>query len=188
MKRGQWATVATTANQQVGQRNSELMFFRGSVAGQGGFFFFCRFGTTAWTAGDRLFVGLSTGTTAIVTGNPSNLTNVLGFGIDAGDAAVTFMHNDNTTTATKVAIAGQPTLAANQGYDAYIYAKPNDTTVYYRLVNLNTGAEIVNTSVNTNLPVNTTMMSAKALMSNGTNTAVTAAQIGVNRIYVESDR
>ena len=163
------------------------MFFRGSVAGQGGFFFFCRFGTTAWTAGDRLFVGLSTGTTAVVTVNPSTLTNLVGFGIDAGDTAITFMTNDNTLTATKTAIAGQPALAANQGYDAYIYAKPNDSVIYYRLVNLNTGAEIVNTSVNTNLPVNTTAMAPQALMSNGANTPVTSAQIGVNRMYVETD-
>ena len=187
MKRGQWATVVTTANQQVGQRGSENMFFRGSVAGQGGFFFFCRFGTTAWTAGDRLFVGLSTGTTAVVTVNPSTLTNLVGFGIDAGDTAITLMSNDNTLTATKTAIAGQPALAANQGYDAYIYARPNDSTIYYRLVNLNTGAEIVNSSVNTNLPINTTLMAPQALMSNGANTPVTSAQIGVNRMYVETD-
>jgi hypothetical protein len=187
MKRGQWATVVTTANQQVGMRSSENMFFRGSVAGQGGFFFFARFGTTTWTAGDKLFVGLSTGTTAIVTGAPSNLTNIAGFGIDAGDTAITFMTNDNTAAATKTAIAGQPALASNQGYDAYIFAKPNDTVVYYRLVNLNTGAEIVNSSVNTNLPVNTTLMAAHAHMSNGANTPVTSAQIGVNRMYVETD-
>jgi hypothetical protein len=188
MKRGQWATVVTTANQQVGQRSSENMFFRGSVAGQGGFFFFARFGTTTWTAGDRLFVGLNAGTTAVVTVNPSTLTNSIGFAIDAGETAITFMHNDGAGTATKDVIAGQPALASNQGYDAYIYAKPNDTTIYYRLVNLNTGAEIINSSTATDLPVNTTMMSAKALMSNGANTPVTSAQIGVNRIYVETDR
>lgn len=188
MKRGQWATVVTTANQQVGQRSTENMFFRGSVAGQGGFFFFCRFGITSWTAGDRLFVGLIPNSTAVVTANPSLDANSVGFGIDAGDTAITFMHNDGAGSATKDVIAGQPALAANQGYDAYIYAKPNDTTVYYRLVNLNTGAEIINSSTATDLPVNTTMMSAHAVMSNGANTPVTAAQIGINRIYVESDR
>ena len=188
MKRGQWATVVTTLNQQVGQRSSENMFFRGSVAGQGGFFFFCRFGTTTWTAGDRLFVGLSGGTTAIVTGNPSALLNMMGFAIDAGDTAITFMHNDGSGVATKDTIAGQPTLASNQGYDAYIFAKPNDTTIYYRLVNINTGAEIINTSTTTDLAVNTTMMAAHAHMSNGANTPVTSAQIGVNRMYIESDR
>ena len=188
MKRGQWATVVTTTNQQVGQRSTENMFFRGSVAGQGGFFFFCRFGTTAWTAGDRLFVGLIPNSTAVVTANPSLDANSVGFGIDAGDTAITFMHNDAAGSATKDVIAGQPALAANQGYDAYIYAKPNDTTVYYRLVNLNTGAEIINSSTATDLPVNTTMMSAHAVISNGANTPVTSAQIGVNRMYVESDR
>lgn len=187
MIRGRWASVVTTTNQQVGQRSSQNQFYRGAVAGQGGFFFFARFGTEAWTAGDRLFVGLGTGTTGMVTGNPSSLTNILGFGIDAGDSAITFMHNDNSGTATKDAIAGQPTLAANQGYDVYIYAKPNDSTVYYRIDNLNTGATIVDTSTTTDLPVNTTMMAAFALMSNGANTPVTSAQIGLNRVYVETD-
>lgn len=188
MKRGQWATVVTTTNQQVGQRSTENMIFRGSVTGQGGFFFFCRFGTTTWTAGDRLFVGLSPNSTALTTAQPSADPNIAGFGIDAGDTAITFMHNDNAGTAVKDAIAGQPALASNQGYDAYIYAKPNDTTIYYRLVDVNTGAEIINTSTATDLPVNTTMMSAHAVMGNAANTAVTAAQIGVNRMYVETDR
>ena len=188
MKRGQWATVVTTTNQQVGQRSTENMIFRGSVSGQGGFFFFCRFGITTWTAGDRLFVGLSPNSTALVTAQPSADPNIAGFGIDAGDTAITFMHNDNAGAAVKDAIAGQPTLASNQGYDAYIYAKPNDTTIYYRLVDVNTGAEIINSSTATDLPVNTTMMSAHAVMGNAANTAVTAAQIGVNRMYVETDR
>lgn len=187
MIRSRYATVVTTANQQVGQRSSQRQFYRGSVAGQGGFFFFARFGTEAWTAGDRLFVGLGTGTTAMVTGDPSSQTNILGFGVDAGDSAITFMHNTSSGTATKDAIAGQPALAANQGYDVYIYAKPNDSTIYYRMDDLNTGAIIIDSSTTANLPVNTTMMAVFALTSNGANTAATAAQIGVNRMYIETD-
>ena len=187
MIRGLWASVVTTTNQQVGQRSSQNQFYRGSVAGQGGFFFFARFGTEAWTAGDRLFVGMGTGTTAMVTGNPSTLTNTLGFGIDAGDTAISFIHVDNAGVAIKDVIPGQPALAANQGYNAYIYAKPNDATVYYRLDNINTDTTIIDTSTTTALPANTAMMAAFALMSNGANKTVTSAEIGVNRMYIETD-
>lgn len=188
IRRSAWRTVVTTANQQVGQRSSEALFFRGAAARMGGFFFFCRFGIENWTAGDRLFVGLTIGTTAIVTVQPSTLLNTCGFGIDAGDTAISFMHNNGSGTATKEAIAGQPALAANNGYDAYIYCKPNDTTLYYRLDNIVTGLNIIESSVTLKLPANTTLMMAAAVMSNGANTPVNSAGIGVSDIYVETDR
>ncbi len=106
--------------------------------------------------------------------------------MDASDTNITFMHNDNVGTATKEILPDQP--ANTQGYDMYIFAKPADTTVYYRLVDINTGLEIVSSSVTTDLPINSTNMAVFALMSNGANTAVNSAQIGVNRIYIETDR
>jgi hypothetical protein len=39
------------------------------------------------------------------------------------------MHNDSVGIATKDAIAGQPALSSNNAYDAYIFCRPNDTTV-----------------------------------------------------------
>lgn len=185
-KRARYANVVTTANQNLGQRNSAAMFFRGSVAGMGGFFFFARFGFDIYTAGGRLFAGLSVSTTPCAA-DPSALVNCLGFGIDAADSAITFMHNDASGTATKETIAGQPSLASNQGYDCYIYARPNDSTVYYRLDNLLTGATIIDSSVTTDLPVNTTMMTAGVNASNAALTPVNSIQIGINRIYIESD-
>jgi hypothetical protein len=186
IKRGVWSNVVTTTNQVIGQRNTEAMFFRGSIAGTGGFFFTARFGFNTWTAGCRLFVGMHTATT-VVSANPSASLNIVGFGIDAGDTAITFMHNAGTGTATKETITGQPTLANNQGYDAYIFCRPNDSTVYYRLVDLLTGTEIVSSSVTLNLPVATTGMTAGVLGSNAALTTVNAIQLGLNRIYVESD-
>ncbi len=187
--RGAYATVVTTTNQQVGIRPAAAagLWLRGASAGQGGFLFVCRFGIEAWTAGDRLFVGMSAATTALTTGDPSAIVNMLGFGIDAGDTAITFMHNDGSGTATKTAIAGT-TLAALQGYDAYIFCKPNDSTVYYRLDDVNARTTLVDTSTATDLPVNTTFLSPAAVMGNASNALVTAAQIGVVEIYLESDR
>ena len=138
----------------------------------------------------RAFVGLTSGTTAVVTVNPSTLTNMLGFGFDLADTAWTFMHNDASGTCAKETISGQGTLATNNtGYDAYIFCAPNDTTVYYRLDRADTGATLCDTSTNTDLPVNTTMLTAQCIMSNGTaNIVVGAARIGHIRTYIETDR
>lgn len=185
MRRSTFASVVTTANQQVGLR-SEAQYFRGNIAGQGGFFFVCKFGLDNWTAGDRLFVGLCAGTTAVVTVQPSTLANTAGFCIEAGDTAITFLHNDASGTGTKETITGQPTLADNQGYTAYIYCKPNDSVVYYRLDDMLLGTTIVDTSVNSDLPVNTTMLCWQAIMGNAANAVAADARIGVGRVYCQT--
>jgi hypothetical protein len=187
MKRGNWVNVATTANQMVGPGSSEALFQRGGSAGQGGFFYVARFGLSAFTAGSRMFVGLSSSATTL-TGQPSAALNMVGFGLDASETALTFMHNDGTSTATKDVIAGQPALAANQGFDAYIYAKPNDTTIYWRLDNSSTEVTIASGSITTDLPVATTNMYAQAVAGNAALTGVGSVGIGVSRIYVETDR
>lgn len=185
-RRSRYANVVTTTNQVLGQRNTEFMFFRGSIAATGGFFFFARFGFDGWTTGGRLFVGLHTSTNVVAL-DPSSQLNILGFGIDAGNTAITFMHNDASGTATKDTIATQPALATNNGYDAYIFAKPNDNTVYYRLVDINTQTELVNSSTSTDLPANTVGLTVGALASNAALTTVNATMLGVNRMYVETD-
>jgi hypothetical protein len=91
------------------------------------------------------------------------------------------------TPATKVAIPGQPALATGNVYQAYIYCKPNDSTVYYRLDNLLTGAILVDTSTSSALPVNTTDLNAQAVMGNAANVVVGNATLAVNKIYIETN-
>jgi len=179
-------TSATGANTMNSLR-TEAMFFRGAVTGMGGFFFFCRFGFTTYTVGDRLFVGLCVDTTALLTADPSTKLNLLGFALDGADTAISFMHNDGTGTATKDAIAGQPALANNNVYDAFIFCKPNDTTVYYRLDDLSAGTTIIDTSTSTDLPVNTTMLIGTCAIGSGANAGAGVAAIGLNRMYIETD-
>ncbi len=187
-RRSQFPSVVTTLNQQVGTR-SEAMFFRGGTTGQGGFFFAARVGLETWTAGDRLFVGLSAATaTAVCTQQLTNHLNTIGFAINAASTSISLITNDNTGSSTVVTIAGQPALATNNGYAFYLFAKPNDTVVYWQMDDVNTGTKIADGSIATDLPVNTTMMAAHACMSNAANTAANAARIGINRIYIETDR
>lgn len=180
-------TAATGINLMNSLRG-EAMFFRGSVAGQGGFFFFCRFGFTTWTATNRLFVGMCVDTTALLTADPSSKLNLLGFGVGSADTDITFMHNDGSGTATKDTIAGQPALASNNVYDAFIFCKPNDSTVYYRLDDVSAGTTIIDSSTSSDLPVATTMLIPTCAIGSGpTNSGAGVAAIGLNRMYIETD-
>ena len=186
LRRSHFAVV--TGINLMNSLRSEAMFFRGAVAGMGGFFFQCRFGLATWTTTNRLFVGLCVDTTALLTADPSTKFNILGFGVNSADTDITFMHNDGSGAAVKDPIAGQPALASNNVYDAFIYCRPNDNTVYYRLDDISAGTTIINASTSVDLPVNTTMLIATAAIGSGpTNSGANVAIIGVNRMYVETD-
>jgi hypothetical protein len=187
-RRSTYSSVATTTNQTIGVTGADAMFFRGTAGAQGGFFFFCRFGIESWVAGDRVFVGFTaTGAGSVMNGVPSSMSNILGFLVDDGESTLSFGHNDGSGTATKDAITGA-TAVASQGYDAYIFCKPNDTTIYYRLDNVNTGATLIDGSTTTDLPGATGMMRAVATVGNGTNAAANDAKIGLAKIYLETVR
>jgi len=190
MARSTFASVVTTTNQSVGVHSTNSQYFRGNAAGIGGFLFICRFGFTSIKTGMRCFVGLGPNAGTFLSTDPSGNTNILGFGFDLADTAWTFMHNDAIGTATKDAIAGQATLATNNtGFDAYIFCYPNDSVVYYRLDDLVQGTTLCDTSINSELPVNTTGMSPYCAMSNGTaNTTAGDAIIGVNTMTIYTER
>jgi hypothetical protein len=183
MKRGRWANVVTTLNQVLGQRSTEAMFMRGSVAGQGGFFFYARGGFDVWTNGGRMFAGMHTATT-VVSADPSALANTAGFAIDAADNGLISFITRDATTVNKVSTGF--TAVTGKGYDFTMFAPPNGTSISWRIVDLNTGAVASGTS-STNLPVNTTLLTAGVLASNAALTPVTSVQLGVNKIYVETD-
>jgi hypothetical protein len=193
LKRTRSANVATTTNQVLGVSSivtGAAQFWRGNAAGMGGFFFFARFSIELWPAATvRLFVGLQSGTTAVVASDTVPAISMCGLWHKSTDAAtvLNFSTKDGTTQ-TDVAITLNAALAAGQVFDFYMYMKPNDATIYYRLDDLVVGNTLVDTSKSTNLPAVTTFMGPSATMSNGTaNTTVTTTAIGVNRIYVESD-
>jgi hypothetical protein len=183
MKRARWANVVTTVNQVLGQRNTEAMFMRGSVAGQGGFFYYARGGFDVWTNGGRLCACMHTATT-VVSADPSTIANTAGFIIDAADNGLISFLTRDATTSNKVSTG--LTAVTGKGYDFTMFAAPNGSSISWRIVDLNTGTVASGTS-STNLPVNTTLLTAGVLASNGALTAVTAVQLGVNKIYVETD-
>ena len=184
MKRARYANVATTANQVLGQRNSELMFFRGNAANQGGFFFMARFGFDVWANGGRLHAGLHTATT-VVSAQPSALANTVGFHVDTTDNGLIYFGTRDATTLNRVSTGF--TITSGKGYDVYFYCAPGVvSSVSWRIVDINLGTEASGT-LSANLPTANTMLSAGVLASNAALTAVTAIHLGISRIYVETD-
>ena len=182
IKRARYANIVTTLNQVLGQRNTEAMFFRGSVSGQGGFFFFARIGFDVWTNGARFFGGMHSATT-VVSADPSALNNTVGFCIDSADnGAISFLTRG--TVATKASTGF--TAVTGKGYDVYAFCAPNSSQISWRIVDINTSVEASGIAT-LNLPTNTTMLTAGVLASNATLTPVTSVQLGINRIYVETD-
>lgn len=199
MKRTTSTNVVTTTNQVLGVSSivsTAAMFWRGNSAGQGGFFFFARFGIETLTAGSpnatRMFVGLQSGTTSVLASDTIPAISCVGLWHDTTDGAnVINLLTKDGTTATKNALTGSPTTpyATGQGYDFYMFCKPNDNTIYYRLDNLNLGTTLVDSSVTTTVPAATTFMGPVVGMSNGTaNIVASTVGIGINRVYVESDK
>jgi len=183
IRRARYANVATTANQVLGQRNADNIFFRGAATAQGGFFFYTRCGFDVWTNGGRFFAGMATAQT-VISSNPSALNNTVGFCVDDTDnGAISFLTR-NAATATKVSTG--LTISSNKGYDIFIFNAPNSGTFGYRIIDINTGTEFSGTTTTTT-PVAGTGLTANVLASNAALTTVTAIQLGVVKIYIEVD-
>ena len=182
IRRSLYANVVTTLQQVLGQRITENLFFRGAVAGHGGFFFAARTGFDVWTNGARFFAGMHTATT-VISADPSALNNTVGFCVDAADnGAISFLTRG--TVATKAATGF--TIVSGKGYDLFIYCASNSAQYSWRIVDINAGTEASGVAT-LNLPTNTVTMAAGVLASNAALATVTAVNLAVNGIYVETD-
>jgi hypothetical protein len=184
MKRGRWSNIATTANQVLTQRSLELMYFLGNSAGMGGFFFYTRMGFDTWTDGGRLFAGLFNGN-SLIQSDPSTVNNNIGFAVDVADNGLIYFQTKGTGAAVRTSTGF--TITSGSGYDMYIFAAPNSTTVSWRILEMNTGTEATGSSAVSG-PAVDVMMMAGIQASNAALTSVNAIQLCINRIYVETDR
>jgi hypothetical protein len=67
-----------------------------------------------------------------------------------------------------------------------MFCKPNDTVIYWRILDFVSGSD-VSGNTSTTLPVNTTMLTMNVLASNGALTAANAIQFTNSKIYAETD-
>lgn len=179
--------TSTTAGNASGMRTAYTQWFRGSAAGFGGFWFRAQLGAQINLNGGQKFVGLCASTGALA-GEPSALVNMCGMGYDAADSSAgnwQFMRNDGSGTATKVDLGTDAARGTTQGWDLQMFLAPNGAELFVRIVNLNTGVVVLNTSYTTDLPATNTGMAFKAEVRNG---AVAAADnLEVAKVYIEAD-
>lgn len=149
--------------------------YLGNAAGRGGFNFaqrFCMENTlNPSPANMRSFFGLFTpGTIGNV--EPDTILNMIGFGSKAGDANLSFMHNDGSGSATMVALgANFPARATDNVYEMLLQSVANSGTITYSITDLATG-NVSTGSTSSDLPANTVFLTNVMWVNNG----VTAAK------------
>lgn len=189
--RKRFATSGTAGNLS-GMRTAYTQWFRGNAAGFGGFFFRAQFGQNINLNGAQCFVGLCASTGALGTGAGAvaALVNMIGVGYDTTDASSgnwQLFRNDGSGTATKVDLgATNMARTTTHGYELIIFCPPGAATeIWVRIVNLHSGAIVLDTSYTTDLPAVNTGMAFKAEINNGA--VASAANLEVAKVYIESD-
>jgi len=103
--------TGATAGNSAGTRHNLLQFVMGSSAfpSAGGFYYVVRFNmaNTVPVTTQRAFIGLITNANvinsnpsgAVSTNNPSQISQMIGFGVDAADSTWSFVHNGSVTSA-----------------------------------------------------------------------------------------
>jgi hypothetical protein len=180
MRRCEFAAGAVSG-QSSGITTAPPQNILGAAAGMGGFFFFARFGFTAYTSAARLFIGVTARTTSQAATEPSTWLNSVGLCKDSTDPGVSFLTR-SATTPTKT---GTFTPATATIYDFTMFVPANSSTFTYRVVDETNGTVIFD-----NLTMATTPPAASTLMapfvSIGASSAV-AQTLGLSRLYVEND-
>jgi hypothetical protein len=125
---------------------------------------------------------------AALAGDPSALVNMCGIGYDAADPNTgnwQFMRNDGTGVATKVDLGADAARGTTQGWDLIMAMAPNDAELFVRIINLNTGAVVLDTSYTTDIPAANVALAFKAEVRNGVVAA--ADNLEVAKAYIGSD-
>jgi hypothetical protein len=194
-RRTNYANVAATTNQVLGVRfstDSERCFFRGNVAGTGGFFYFSRFRLTLPASTTRLFTGLQGSAASVALAQsdtpPGPYCGLSHLTTDpsTGSGALNFVTHDGTTRNALPINFTADLVSSSPLLEFMMYCAPNGGTIFFRLDDVTNGVTYTN-STTANLPGATAMMSPQCQASNGTaNVTVSTVAMSVYKIYVES--
>jgi len=187
------AYVATTSAAQswaqMRSPNSGLFCWRGNSGSLGGFYVLFRFAISDATlnTGGEAFVGLSTTLTAMANTTSFNVESLAdSVGLYAIDGATVWSigSNDNTGTATMTSLGASFPVDNTSFMELILFAKPNDTAIYYEVTNISTGANTSGT-LTTDLPRNTVGLGVQIIRGNNTSTS-SAPAFDVSQIYAET--
>ena len=185
-----YASVVSTGR-YTGTRGSALLWYIG-----GGFRFVCSFSVSdsAYNSGSRQFFGMA-GSTADLTYTDTilvaSLQNIIGIGSDALDSNLQVFTNDTTGTATKIDLGANFPANRTAGsamttiYQVQIYNPSGSSSVYYKVVNLETGNSTEGT-LTSDLPASTQGLNFFASRTMGTPVTNTGEFYLYNRFGVYS--
>lgn len=179
-------TSAATAGGLTSHVQSSADIWRGNAAQLGGFDFKAVVSLETMQSGQRGFFGLTEGTAAPTNIDPLTTTALskvgLAFALNTGNWKL--IHNAAGTAPTQIDLGSSFPLNTTDVIRLHLFAKPNGTTIGYRVENLSTGAVATGT-LSTNLPVATTFMAVKMWMTN--NATAAAVAFNLHRWYCETD-
>ncbi len=178
---------AGTSGSLCGYRQPTAQWWRGNVAGAGGFHYIHTFGisdaSTLSTA--KMFVGLSASTAAPTNVEPNTLVNSVGLGKMSTSANLCIITNDATTGFTPIDLGVNfPGTVVGDIYTLTLFAPPNGSFIGYKVERVTTGMSVSGT-LTTDLPVNTTFLTLQSWRTNST--ILAAAGLDLISLYIETD-
>lgn len=138
-----------------------------------------------------MFIGMYASTSVIGNVDPSTFVNCFGLAKDNTDTNFFVMHNDATGTCTRIDLGANfitRSTTLNIPYLVNISCEPNASSIEYYVERMDTG-NVASGSANSNLPVNTTLLTwhLSSNSSNAQNPVSTfiATPIDPCRVYAE---
>lgn len=179
-------TSATTAGAVIAHVQSAADIWRGDAAGRGGFDWKGTISLDTLAAGNRGFFGITQGVATPTNIDPLTTTALskigLAFAAETGNWKL--IHHIAGTAPTVIDLGASFPINTTDVLRLHLFAKPNGTTVGYRVENVSAGV-VTSGTLNTNLPANTTFMATKMWMTN--NATAAAVAFNLHRWYCESD-
>ena len=129
-----------------------------------GFFFTTRFSLVTISSGNRFFFGLTDGSAAPTNIDPLSSTAValaqVGMAINANTGNWKVLTNNTSSIPTQTDLGAGFPVNVTDFLELILYAKPNATSVGWRVTNLTSGA-VATGSLASNLPASTTALGVK---------------------------
>lgn len=185
-RRISFVTNTVTAS-LAGHRNGTLQWWRGNLAGAGGFHYMHSFGISdaATISSKRLFVGLIGSTSAPSNVEPNSLTSLVGVCKLSSSSNLAIITNDASGTATTVDLGSNfPGTGTTLMYTLTLFAPPNGNFIGWRIDRLD-AAFVASGTITTDLPPSTTFLTQSAWICN--NTLATQGGLDLINFYIETD-
>ena len=178
------------AGQLVSARVPAAQVTVGGTQGAG-FHNIIRFGISdpAYVTSARMFIGMSTSTSAPTNVEPSTLKNCIGVGHGAADTNL-MLYSAGSAGNTPINLGANFPLTSNTDpYELALFAPPGDDSVYWEVTRLSTGdvaSGVVTNGGGLNLPGTTSLMTYLWAYRTNNVTALAVA-LDLMGMYIETD-